>query len=284
MTRKLSILAAALLLVAQNAFCVEPRTFTFQNQEREYFLYLPAEAAPGTPLVFMLHGYGGKNVENYFSSFTQYATEHGFAVCNPRGLKDPGKQRSSWNVGYPSQAGWEVDDVEFICALGDALKAEFGFKNLFFSGMSNGGEMCYLMAHRKPTYFKAIASLAGLQMEWIYKTMSLSDPVPFIEVHGTADHTSEWEGDPENKGGWGEYISVPLAVANLATNARCTHEVRDTLALLKPECHTVVRHDYRGGAAEITLYEVIGGKHSNHNGDIDIPKLLLDFFTRHMEI
>ena len=255
--------------------------FLFQGQEREYYLFLPQTPAPGAPLAFMLHGYGGK-AENYFPEFTQYATEHGFAVCVPQGLKDPGKGRTGWNVGYPSQAGWEVDDVEFICALERELKAKHGLRNAFFSGMSNGGEMCYLMAHRHPADFKAIASLAGLQMEWIYKQMQLSVPVNFIEIHGTADNTSKWAGDPENKGGWGEYIAVPLAVGNIAANARCTHEVCDTLPPHREGCRTVVRHDYRGGKTEVTLYEVIGGKHSRHTSDLDVPKLLIDFFSRHI--
>ena len=271
------------MLIAGPCAGAEVRNFTHQGFDRQYYLYLPERMAEGAPLVFMLHGHGGKALD-YFPEFIQYATDNGFAVCCPQGLKEPGSVKTGWNVGYPFQKGWKVDDVEFICALSDALKAQYGFRNVFFSGMSNGGEMCYLMAYRKPTYFKAIASLAGLQMEWIYKTMKLSEPVPFIEIHGTEDHTSEWNGDPENKGGWGEYIAVPYAVGNLASLAKCTHEVCDTLPLFKEGCHTVVRHDYVGGLAETTLYEVIGGKHSRGNGDFDVPKVLIDFFTRHIDV
>ena len=28
-----------------------------------------------------------------------------------------------------------------------------------------------------------------------------------MEVHGTEDKTSKWEGDPFNEGGWGSYLS-----------------------------------------------------------------------------
>lgn len=283
MKKILFAISASLILFATAASGrTECRSFMFQGIERIYYLSVPDRIAEGAPLVFMLHGYGGKG-ENYFPAFQEKAVAEGFAVCSPQGLKDPGRGKPGWNVGYPFQKDWDVDDVAFICALGDALKAEFGFRNIFFSGMSNGGEMCYLMAHRKPEYFSAIFSMAGLQMEWIYKTMELTVPVPFVEIHGTEDHTSEWTGDPENKGGWGEYIAVPLAVGNLAAKARCTHEVCDTLPLFGEGCHTVVRHDYKGGSVETTLYEVIGGKHSRHEKDIDVPSLILDFFRRNMK-
>ena len=254
----------------------------FQGETREYWLYMPQTPAEGTPLVLMLHGYGGK-AEGYYPEFTEYALSQGFAVCCPQGLRDPGKGKTGWNVGYPSQEGWKVDDIAFVKALSRRLQKKYGFTNVFFSGMSNGGEMCYLVAHRCPGEFGAIASLAGLQMEWIYRKYSLGSPVPFIEIHGTADHTSEWEGDPLNNGGWGAYVSVPLAVGNLAANARCTHEVCDTLPLLHPDSNVVVRHDYRGGSVETTLYEVIGGKHSRHTSDADTPRLLIDFFRRHIK-
>lgn len=256
-------------------------TIHHDGNEREYFLYLPENPAPGHPLAFMLHGYGGQ-AEGYFPEFIEAATKEGFAVCNPQGLKDPGKGKTGWNVGYPPQLGWEVDDVSFIGDLLEALRDEYGFGDAFFSGMSNGGDLSYIIAHQEPTMFKAIASLAGLQMVWAYKSMSLSTPVNFIEVHGTADHTSEWAGDPTNKGGWGEYISVPLAVQNIAVNARCTHEVCDTLARVSPESRLVVRHSYEGGATEVKLYEVIGGKHSRHVADADTPRLIVDFFKSHL--
>ena len=74
----------------------------------------------------------------------------------------------------------------------------------------------------------AVAPLAGLTLEWMYKSLEAKEPVPLLEIHGTADRTSLWEGDPENEGGWGEYISVPLAAGYWAAVNRCTHEQTDT--------------------------------------------------------
>ena len=87
--------------------------------------------------------------------------------------------------------------------------------NCFLCGMSNGGEMCYLTALQRPEEFTAYGSVAGLTMEWFYRKYSMRKAVPFLEVHGDADKTSRWEGDPDNTGGWGEYIAVPIAVKEI---------------------------------------------------------------------
>ena len=39
-----------------------------------------------------------------------------------------------------------------------------------------------------------------------------------------------WNGDPNNEGGWGKYIAVPIAVNYWAIQNRCTHEITDTIA------------------------------------------------------
>lgn len=275
-------LAVALPL---SLFAQEPKhcTMKFQGFEREYYLYVPDSLDAGRPLVFMLHGHGGK-AKGYYPEFVQDAKKYGFALCYPQGLIEPApKSKPAWNVGYPFQQGWKVDDCAFILALAKKIQKEYGLcpKNLFFSGMSNGGEMCYLMAHRYPEKFAAIASLAGLEMEWIYRTMKPSCPVAFMEVHGTQDMTSKWVGDPENKDGWGKYISVPAAVGRMISTNCCTYEVVDTLPVIR---NTVVRHQYLGGTEgkDVVLYEVIGGKHSKGEKDMPLGDTLWEFFKKYM--
>ena len=282
--KKLIIVIAAALLTAAwlHAQTTERHTMRFQGNEREYWLYVPDSLCAQRPLVFMLHGYGGK-AEGYFPAMIDCARRHGFVLCYPQGLKDPGKGRTGWNVGYPSQQGWKVDDIAFILALQRKLQREYKLNkaNTCFSGMSNGGEMCYLMAHKHPEKFAAIVSLAGLNMEWIYRELTPRGPVPFIEIHGTADMTSKWVGDPDNHDGWGEYIAVPHAVARMISTNCCTHEVCDTLPKYKPESNTVVRHRYVEGVNgnEVRLYEIIGGKHKNGSADMNVPEVLWEFFS-----
>ena len=139
------------------------------GMERSYWLYLP-ENHENAPLVLCLHGYGGK-AEGYRPELLEVAKENGFALCYPQGAKAP-KGKTGWNVGYPKQEGMKTDDVDFVCDLVKHLQKthKLSKKNTFYSGMSNGGEMCYILATLKPDVFSAYATIAGLTMEWLYKT------------------------------------------------------------------------------------------------------------------
>ncbi|MCR5519046.1 MAG: esterase [Bacteroidales bacterium] len=262
----------------------------FQGEERPYWLYLPENAGPETPLVILLHGHGGK-AEGYRPEMAALAAKEGFALCLPQGLKDSKVDKSGWNVRYPVQEGLKRDDIAFVRYLRRHLSKKFGIaeKNAFLCGMSNGGEMCYIMAYRYPREFKAIASIAGLTMQWLRKEYRPEGPVPFMEVHGTADRTSMWKGDPTNSGGWGEYIAVPLAVGAIATASRCTYETCDTIPSKRD--HTVILHRFLGcdpaakgrSAAEVRLYEVQGGGHSWALKDFDTCQEVWDFFRTYLE-
>lgn len=282
MKRLISILV--LLLVAASGLSAQERcTMTYRGQTREYFVHIPKNLAPERAMVIMLHGHGG-TAENYCPAILETADKYGFAVCFPQGLEEPEpKSVPAWNVGYPFQKGWKVDDCKFILALAEKLRRDYDLdrRNFFFSGMSNGGEMCYLMAHRYPGKFAAIGSLAGLCMEWIYRSMYPPQAVPFLEIHGTADVVSRWGGDPQNNDGWGEYVSVPAAVGRMVSANCCTYEQLDTLPLRR---NLVIRHHYCGGTdgKDVFLYEVRGGGHSRGEKDLDLGEELWMFFSKYL--
>ena len=279
----LTMVCALFLSFAAYAQDIEKFHFRHDGMERTYYLFMPEKLAPGSPLVFCLHGYGGK-AEGYRPEMIDVARENGFALCYPQGEVDT-KGKTGWIVGYPSQKGVKTDDVDFICSLARHLQKEYGLskENTFLTGMSNGGEMCYLMAYLKPDMFAAFAPIAGLSMEWSYRKYSAKKAVPLMEVHGTMDKTSLWEGDPDNENGWGEYLAVPLAVSYWAGQAKCTHEETIELPLIR---NKVILHKYMGGepaweggpAIEVRLYEVIGGKHSWALNDLDTCREIWNFF------
>ena len=258
-------------------------TMKYKGEVRTYWLYVPEGAGPATPLVLVLHGYGG-SAEGYCPSILEVAEREGFAVCYPQGEKDA-KGKTGWNVGYDVQQGLERDDVGFVKALVKHLRKthRIGKDNVFMSGMSNGGEMTYFMAYRYPDLFRAYATIAGLTMQWAYKEWKAKKPVPLMEVHGTADKTSMWEGDPTDTGGWGAYIAVPAAVGYWAAQARCTHE--ETTTLPQKGEHPVVLHRYLGGddGSEGRLYEVQGAKHSWHLADMDTCEEMWAFFRQYLK-
>lgn len=284
----------------------EKVSFKDQGIVRDAFLYRPARHAgtadsvssdsvgsgdeasgqtDGMPLVVVLHGYGGKALGDGLR-FIELADLHGFAVCWPQGAED-GTGHSCWNVGYPFQAGYRIDDTAYLRRLVRHLQKNFGVsrRNVFLTGMSNGGEMCYKMAAEHPETFSAIASIAGLTLTSM--STDYRRPVPFMEVHGTADKISAWDGDPQNKGGWGAYLSVPSAVSHIVSANRC---VALSTTEIPAEHKKVILHHFTEGipsrrgdpSSEVLLYEVRGGDHSWSERYIPTCDLIWEFFSRYV--
>ena len=141
---------------------VESFEFNDNGQIREYYLYRPNSIQDNAPLVFVLHGYSGSagGIMGY-SGMNELAAEHGFAVCYPQGLSDE-DGFNFWNVGYAFHENQTVDDVEFLSSLANYLQGEYGLsaENTFSTGMSNGGDMSYMLGCQASDIFKAIAPVA----------------------------------------------------------------------------------------------------------------------------
>ena len=260
---------------------------------RRFDIFLPEGIKPDAPLVFYLHGYGGRIYRD--NPMVETASREGFAVCIPQGLKDP-KGKPSWNVGYPFQEGWKVDDVKALSKIAAYVQKRYHLsrENTFLTGMSNGGEMCYLMAYSKQKAFKAVAPIAGLTMVWMYRDLEAPKPIPLFEIHGTEDRTSEWTGDLENKGGWGAYMPVPLAVGYWVARNRCTKEETERVESLNSDNgHYVIKHRFTDSTCaepvegttgcDVWLYEVVGGKHTTHTEDLHTGDEIWNFFKKQMK-
>ena len=259
------------------------KSFNTNNQGimREYKLYLPKGLKPNAPLIFVLHGYSGNyNLDHI--GFNELADKHGIAICYPQGSKDK-RGKNCWNVGYPFQDDMKVDDVKFLCDLARQIQKQYGLsrKNTFCTGMSNGGEMCYLLAYAEQKVFKAVAPVAGLTMAWMPEKYSPTRPIPLFEIHGTEDRTSEWTGDLDNKGGWGAYIAVPDAIDIWRKVNHCKESNTTPLPLKSSDSNQVTAHKYTNGKgkSQVWLYEIKGGKHTWGNKDIDTPAEIWKFFS-----
>ena len=265
---------------------IEPEKYNFdyKGTNRTYTMYIPDSLGDNAPLVVYVHGYGSKT--RWLADLNASADRHGFAVCYPDGLPDS-RGKEGWKVGYPPQESIVIDEADFFRHLLDEVCSRHGVsrENVFCAGMSNGGDLCYQFAYTAPTLFRAYASVAGLTFECTYLPEKLTEPVPFMEIHGTADKTSMWGGDHENKGGWGAYIPVSLAVAAIAANNRCTTSVTDTVPSLPESGKTVVRTVYGDSpsGADVVLYRIEGGKHSWAKKDIETSEIILDFFESYLK-
>lgn len=287
MIRFTLLIPTALLLLGITAVSAQQdRTETLRSGgiERTYTIHLPADLPSEAPLVIVLHGYTGKADPKYFG-MNATADRHGFAVCYPQGERD-GRGNSCWNVGYPFQATMKIDDVKFLERLVRHLQRRYGLSrcNVFCTGMSNGGDLCYLLASRRPKLFAALGPVAGFMSVEILRSDRSTHPVPLFEIHGTEDHTTHWRGDLENRDGWGAYLPIPMAVNYWAAKNRCLDHRIDTLPRTRNDLQ-VVAHRYTGGTDgnEIWLYETIGGTHSWRDTGVDTCEELWRFFSRWLQ-
>ena len=280
-----TLLTVLLLYGATGVTAQETRTETLRSGgvERTYRLHLPANLPDNAPLVIVLHGYGGDaNPEAFGMNAT--ADRHGFAVCYPQGERDSRGKRG-WNVGYPSQTEMPIDDVQFLEDLIGHLHRHYGLsrRNVFCTGMSNGGDMCYLLAAQRPDLFAALGPVAGFMSVAILREDKSLQPVPLFEIHGTADPTTRWEGDLTGEGGWGAYLPIPMAVGYWAAKNKCLEHRIDTLSR-GADGLQVIAHRYTGGTDgnEVWLYETLGGKHSWKKTGVDTCEELWRFFSRYV--
>ena len=269
----------------------EKHTFQYDGRTREYLLYIPEETPNGCPLVMLLHGYG-QQAEGYVPQMMDIAREEKFAVCYPVGRKNALGKRG-WNVRYPQQADVKDDnDVALLLHLAELLQKEYGFNpgGTFLTGMSNGGDMCYLMAYEDQTVFSAIASVAGQTMKWRSDQGGPVRPIPFMEVHGTADRSARWDGDITGAYNWGAYLSVPDGTKVLADLCECQKEIVTRLPLRHPGARQVFMHRQIGSAlawgdgpaCEVRIFEVKGGPHSWALDDLDTCREIWNFFKTYL--
>jgi len=264
-------------------------SFDIDGRSRSYYIYLPENLPENAPLVFVIHGYGGSadGIRKY-SRFDSLAEKNGFAVCYPQAVVGADTLRS-WNAGYSNP---EVDDVKFLSSLARHLQKEYKLSriNTFCCGMSNGADMCYVLACQRPDIFSAIAPVAGCMMESTLANCSHPDAVPVFETHGTDDQITLYRGDPHYSEIYGAYLGVEEIKAYWVEKNGCTQSA--TYAL--PDTDTtdgsrVVREIYSSASSsqQVWLYKLVGGKHdwpgSWGNMDLLISEEIWKFFQLFLE-
>lgn len=265
---------------------VSQYTFTIDGRQRIYYMHIPENLSDKAPLVFVFHGYGGnaKSMMEY-SGMNPVADENGFAVCYPQGVYGE-DEKNSWNAGYSNP---DVDDVKFLSSLARHLQEEYNLsnENTFAAGMSNGADICYVLACRAPEVFSAIAPVAGCMMDSTFIGCNPIRPIPVFEIHGTDDGITLWNGDPDYSEEYGGYKSVRETFDFWVTLNQCNKLHRDILPdLEKDDKSFIVREMYTDGVEghEVWLYTLVGGKHDWPgrwgNKDMDTAKEIWKFFTQ----
>jgi polyhydroxybutyrate depolymerase len=258
-------------------------TLDFDGLTREYIVHVPDVLEP-TALVIVVHGYADSASSIQESSgMNDVADQNGFVVAYPLGTVDDGGN-AFFDVGYAFHDK-RVDDVGFLRALARHLVAEYGIDELsvFVTGMSNGGDMAYLLACRGESWVRAYAAVAGALFEHISESCTADRRTPFLELHGTNDDVTWWHGDPENRGGWGPYLGQLEAFTRLSD----LHELGTySESVLSTPVNdqgqpfvTALSWSSDRDDMELVLVRIDGGGHSW--GGVGTSRGIWDFFERH---
>ena len=204
----------------------DQRMVIHEGVEREYIIHVPENLNQDSPIVFVIHGYTGsaEGIAAY-TGMNSIAEREGFIAVYPQGTIDS-NGNTFFNVGYEFNDDSPINDVSFIRELVRSVSQEFNLKRkkAFATGMSNGGDMSYLLACTSSDLFKAVAPVAGVLMKGLKDSCELSSPVPIFEIHGTADKISLFEGDLNNEGGWGAYYDLPSTIDFFAERYQLTNK------------------------------------------------------------
>ncbi|WP_326718621.1 alpha/beta fold hydrolase [Streptomyces sp. NBC_00243] len=264
-------------------------TITVDDRSRAYRAFVPANLPPGAPLLFVLHGsqQDGKTIRTATGyGFDKLAERHGFAVLYPDGYK------RGWNDGRTAAVTparkEDVDDEELIGALVERFRQRHGIDpaRVFVTGFSNGGQMAFRLAARRPERIAAIAVIgAGLPTPDQWAVTETKRPLPVLLVAGTRDPIMPYEGGEASIFGFQKRGTVLSAEAT----ARAFAEVNGITEPPTSWPPTRFPLDGSGGAdgplvtetryaqpgkAPVVAFTVSGGGHTIPNPDYRFPRLM----------
>jgi polyhydroxybutyrate depolymerase len=152
---------------------VNCRTLQLDGHQRRYEVYVPANARPGAPVVFMFHG-GSGNGEKFLniSGWREQADATGLIAVFPTGeryrITETGGLSTRWaTFGILDEIEEAetppADDVAFVDEMLSDLDAGLSVdrQRIYASGFSNGAGMTARLAVDRSETFAAVAFSAG---------------------------------------------------------------------------------------------------------------------------
>jgi len=256
----------SLLVTFSTYMLSEQRFIIHEGVEREYIIHIPKNLTQDSPLVFVIHGYTSSAAEmEAYSGMTSIAEREGFIAVYPQGTIDS-NGNAFFNVGYEFHGDSQINDVSFIRELVRSLTKEFNLhrKKAFATGMSNGGEMSYLLACTSSDLFRAVAPVAGVLMKGLKDDCDINSPVPLFEIHGTADKISLYDGDLNNVGGWGAYYDLSSTIDFFAKKYQLANKSIEQITSKESGAEYDIffeRHWADGLKEEVWMYRIEEGRH-----------------------
>jgi polyhydroxybutyrate depolymerase len=192
--------------------------------ERPAAIDIPQDYDPTVahPFLVFLHGFGrfDGQVEAVFFGILDMVEEKDLVLATPDGtLNEDGDL--FWNgTPFCCDPDDAVDDVGYLSGLIEEAKQTYNIdeKRVYLIGYSNGGFMSFRMACEASELVTAIVSLAGSTFADPAECQPATRPVSVLQVHGTADSTILYEGEPDL------YPSAVETVRYFASAAGCDTE------------------------------------------------------------
>tara|TARA_B110000444_G_scaffold149787_1_gene140123 strand:- start:1135 stop:1680 length:546 start_codon:yes stop_codon:yes gene_type:complete len=99
--------------------------------------------------------------------------------------------------------------------------------------------------------------------------------VSILEIHGTQDNVTYWQGDPNNNDGWGAYPSIPNTISFFTNMFGLSSLSSTAFPDINPTDGSTVNSDKYteiGSCTQVWLYTVDGGGHDwpDAYGNMDI--------------
>ena len=177
---------------------LQSQGLVYQNQVREYLLYIPESynERVSMPVMLNFHGFGGTAERHLRNADMRSLSESkGFILIYPQGTLLGNYPH--WNpspVGEGNKSS--TDDLGFIDKLLTTLpkKINIDSSRIYACGYSNGGFLSYSLACNLTNQIAAIGSVAGTMLTDTYENCNAYVPKPMINIHGAKDPIVPYQG------------------------------------------------------------------------------------------
>tara|TARA_Y100001954_G_C15768999_1_gene583350 strand:- start:279 stop:1298 length:1020 start_codon:yes stop_codon:yes gene_type:complete len=265
-------------------------SFTFEHNGviRNYLLTIPQTLNAQTPLVFVLHGYGGNAQQMTYSGWQEISENNNVMICYPNGTIDLFGS-THWNSNlYTGDVAFipkGIDDHDFLVSLSNHIQTTYQLSSncIFACGFSNGGFMSLSLACHESEHFKAVGSVGGLMSDYDYTNCNPLQSTPIIQIHGTSDGTVNYyngvgfpfwgsEGAESIMNLWEDILGTTQTISELNINNSSVDYIRKYMASDNSEFHH---------------YRVNGGGHvwfgSSTFMGLNSSEIIWDFFNSYCD-
>jgi polyhydroxybutyrate depolymerase len=245
------------------------------GKSRAYYLYRPRQSSSIQPLLIGLHG--GQTTATRFAETTEFnalAAKKGFAVAYPEGTN------KQWNDGRDTPKLSKQDDIAFLRAvITDAetkLTPLSQTREVYITGISNGGFMAQRAACELSDKIIAVASVASTMAEPIGKSCKLQKPLSVMLIGSPDDRFVPWQGGEMQVGTGGRILSMDETMSGWQKRLNCsvTGENKKLPNTVQDGTTVTINLKNCGDRTNLTLIRIDGGGHAWPQGKNQPEKLV----------